>query len=219
RVGRARRLRHGRPERARRGRDRPRGVAGLRVRLRARAAGHDPLRDRRDPHLRRQRRPLPRAVLMRAPLPWIREFTPPDAGVGAVVGALNRVGLEVEGVEEPGREIVGVRVARVVDVVPHPNADRLTLVDLDVGDGATRVVCGATNVHPGMLAPYAPAGATLPGGVTLERRTLKGEVSDGMLLSPRELGLGDDHAGIMDLDATVEPGTDVREALGLDDVI
>jgi phenylalanyl-tRNA synthetase beta chain len=156
---------------------------------------------------------------MRAPLSWLREFTPLDAPVDDLVAALNRVGLEVEGVEQPGREIVGVRAARVVDVVPHPDADRLTLVDLDVGDGSTRVVCGAPNVHPGMLAPYAPAGATLPGGITLERRTIKGQVSDGMLLSPHELGLGDDHSGILDLDAAVAPGTDVREALGLDDVI
>ena len=156
---------------------------------------------------------------MRAPLSWIREFTPLDAPVDDIEAALNRVGLEVEGVEQPGLEIVGVRAARVVDVVKHPNADRLTLVDLDTGDGAARVVCGATNVHAGMLAPYAPAGATLPGGITLERRPIKGEVSDGMLLSPRELGLGDDHSGIMDLDASIAPGTDVREALGLDDVI
>jgi phenylalanyl-tRNA synthetase beta chain len=156
---------------------------------------------------------------MRAPLSWIRDFTPLDAPVDDVVAALNRVGLEVEGVEQPGREIAGVRAARVVEVVKHPNADSLSLVDLDVGDGATRVVCGATNVHPGMLAPYAPPGATLPGGITLERRKLRGEVSDGVLPSPRELGLGDDHSGIMDLDATIAPGTDVREALGLDDVI
>jgi len=146
---------------------------------------------------------------MRAPLSWIREFTPLDAPVDDIEAALNRVGLEVEGVEQPGLEIVGVRAARVVDVVKHPNADRLTLVDLDTGDGAARVVCGATNVHAGMLAPYAPAGATLPGGITLERRPIKGEVSDGMLLSPRELGLGDDHSGIMDLDASIVPGTGI----------
>jgi phenylalanyl-tRNA synthetase beta chain len=155
---------------------------------------------------------------MRAPLSWIREFTPLEVPVDDIVAALNRVGLEVEGVEEPGREIVGVRAARVLDVTAHPGADRVRLAEVDYGDGTTRVVCGAPNVRVGMVAPFAPVGATLPGGV-IERRTIRGQVSDGMLLSPRELGLGDDHEGIMDLDATVAPGTDVRDVLGLDDVI
>ena len=81
------------------------------------------------------------------------------------------------------------------------------------------MVCGATNVVAGMVVPYAGAGATLPGGITLERRTIRGQVSDGMLCSPRELGLGDDHAGILALDDAAELGSDVRELLGLDDVI
>ena len=156
---------------------------------------------------------------MRAPLSWLHDFTPLDRPVDEIVAALNQVGLEVEGVEQPGAELGDVTVARVLDVIAHPNADRLRLVDIDTGDGTTRVVCGAPNVHPGMLAPFAPAGATLPGGVTLERRTIRGQASDGMLLSARELGLGDDHAGIVDLDAAAVPGTDVREVLGLDDVI
>ena len=109
--------------------------------------------------------------------------------------------------------------ARVLDVVPHPDADKLTLVDIDNGSGQTRVVCGATNVVVGMVVPYAGGGATLPGGITLERRKIRGQVSDGMLCSPRELGLGDDHAGILALDPAAELGSDVRELLGLDDVI
>ena len=156
---------------------------------------------------------------MRVPLSWIRDFTPLDVPVDEIAAALNRVGLEVEGIDEPGREITGVRVARVLDVLAHPDADRLRLVDVDLGDRTTRVVCGAPNVHDGMLAPFAPAGATLPGGVTLERRKIRGQVSDGMLCSPRELGLGDDHDGILDLDPDAIPGTDVRELLGLDDVV
>ncbi|HWW45323.1 MAG TPA: phenylalanine--tRNA ligase subunit beta, partial [Acidimicrobiia bacterium] len=156
---------------------------------------------------------------MRAPLSWLRDFTPLDRPVDEIVAALNQVGLEVEGVEQPGAELGDVTVARVLDVVAHPNADRLRLVDIDTGNGTTRVVCGAPNVQAGMLAAFAPAGATLPGGVTLERRTIRGQASDGMLLSARELGVGDDHDGIVDLDATAVPGTDVREVLGLDDVI
>jgi phenylalanyl-tRNA synthetase beta chain len=156
---------------------------------------------------------------MLAPLSWIREFTQVTAPVAEIVAALNQLGLEVEAVEEPGAEIGGVVAARVLDVVRHPDADKLTLVDVDNGSGQTRVVCGAPNVKPGMTVPYAGVGATLPGGRTMERRTIRGQVSDGMLCSAAELALGDDHSGIFVLDETAELGADVREILGLDDVI
>jgi phenylalanyl-tRNA synthetase beta chain len=156
---------------------------------------------------------------MRAPLSWIRDFTPVDASVDEIVAALNQLGLEVEGVEEPGRDVLGVVAARVVDVAPHPNADKLTVVDVDFGSGSTRVVCGARNVAAGDVVPYAPAGARLPELGVLERRTIRGVDSDGMLLAPDELGLGDDHEGIVHLDDTAEPGADVRHLLALDDVI
>ena len=94
---------------------------------------------------------------MRAPLSWIREFTPVDAPVDEIAAALNQLGLEVEAIEEPGRELGGIVVARVLEVLPHPDADKLTLVDVEYGHGQTRVVCGAPNVVAGMLVPYAPA--------------------------------------------------------------
>jgi phenylalanyl-tRNA synthetase beta chain len=156
---------------------------------------------------------------MRAPLSWIRDFTPVDAPVPDLVSALNQLGLEVDGLEQPGAEITGVIAARVLNVEKHPNADKLSLVDVTTGDGETRVVCGAPNVVAGMVVPYAPSGATLPGGFSLERRTIRGEVSDGMLCSAKELGLGDDHSGILGLADDAELGVDVRELLGLDDVI
>jgi phenylalanyl-tRNA synthetase beta chain len=156
---------------------------------------------------------------MRAPLSWIREFTPVDAPVPEIVAALNQLGLEVDGVDQPGAEIVGVVAARVLGVEKHPDADKLSLVDVDYGSGTTRVVCGAPNVVAGLVAPFAPAGAMLPGGFTLERRKIRGQVSDGMLLSARELGLGDDHSGIVSLDPAADLGDDVRTVLGLDDVI
>ena len=155
---------------------------------------------------------------MRAPLSWIRDFTAVDAPVDKLVAALNQLGLEVEAVDEPGREVAGVVVARVLEVLPHPNADKLTLVDIDTSDGEARVVCGARNLTAGDVVPYAPAGSQIPGG-RLERRTIRGVESNGMLCSPQELGLGDDDEGILHLDAGADLGADVRELLGLDDVV
>jgi phenylalanyl-tRNA synthetase beta chain len=156
---------------------------------------------------------------MRAPLSWIREFTPVDAPTGDIADALNQLGLEVEEIDEPGREINGVVVAKILDVVPHPDADRIRLADIDDGDRQQRVVCGAPNIYPGMVAPFARVGAVLPGDFRIERRKIRGVVSEGMLASARELGLGDDHSGILELPSDTALGTDLREVLGLDDVV
>ncbi|MCZ7536319.1 MAG: phenylalanine--tRNA ligase subunit beta [Acidimicrobiia bacterium] len=156
---------------------------------------------------------------MRAPLSWIRDFTPLTGTTGEIADALNQLGLEVEEIDEPGRDVRGVVVCRILDVVAHPDADKIRLADVDFGDGTTRVVCGAANIHAGMVAPLARIGATLPGGFEIERRKIRGVVSEGMLCSPRELGLGDDHAGILALPDDAPLGTDVREVLGLDDVV
>src|SRR5215813_15222122 len=138
---------------------------------------------------------------MRAPLSWIRDFTPIEAKPADIADALNQLGLEVEAIEEPGRDINGVVAARILDVVPHPDADRIRLADVDFGDGQLRVVCGAPNIEPGMVVPFARVGAMLPGDFKIERRKIRGVVSEGMLCSARELGLGDDHAGILTLPA------------------
>src|SRR2546423_13497485 len=98
---------------------------------------------------------------MRAPLSWIRDFTPVEGSTDELVAALNQVGLEVEGVEEPGRDVRGVIAARVLDVVQHPNADKLTLVDVDFGSDSSRVVCGPANVAACHVIPYAPVCAAL----------------------------------------------------------
>ena len=156
---------------------------------------------------------------MRAPLSWIREFTPIDRAPADIADALNQLGLEVEGIDEPGRDINGVVVARILDVVPHPDADRIRLADIENGSGQLRVVCGAPNIEPGMVVPFARVGAVLPGDFKIERRKIRGVVSEGMLCSARELGLGDDHSGIISLPADAALGTDVREVLGLDDVV
>jgi phenylalanyl-tRNA synthetase beta chain len=132
---------------------------------------------------------------------------------------LNQLGLEVEAVDEPGKEINGVTTARILAVVPHPDADRIRLADIDFGGDELRVVCGAPNIEAGMVVPFARVGAVLPGGFTIEKRKIRGVVSEGMLCSARELGLGDDHSGILALPSDTELGRDVREVLGLDDVV
>jgi len=156
---------------------------------------------------------------MRAPLSWIREFAPVEATPADIAWALDRLGLEVEAIEEPGREIGGVIVARILAIEPHPDADRLRLAEIDHGSGTQRVVCGAPNIEPGMVVPFAPIGAVLPGDFRIERRKIRGVVSEGMLCSARELGLGEDHAGILALADDAPLGADVRGVLGLDDVV
>src|SRR5919204_2466184 len=151
---------------------------------------------------------------MRAPLSWLREFTPVEAPPVEIADALNQLGLEVESVDAPGEEIRGVVVARILDVLPHPDAHKIRLADVDFGAGTTRVVCGAPNIYAGMVAPFAMVGATLPGGFEITRRKIRGVVSEGMLCSARELGLSDDHSGIVELPADTPLGTDVREVLG-----
>ena len=156
---------------------------------------------------------------MRAPLSWIRDFTPIEADADVIGTALDNLGLEVEEIVSPGAEIGGVVAARIVEVLPHPNADKLQLADVDTGDGVVRVVCGAPNIRAGMVVPLATVGGHLPGGMEIAKRKIRGETSIGMLCSARELGLGDDHAGILAIEGDVELGTDVREVLGIDDVI
>jgi len=107
------------------------------------------------------------------------------------------------------QDLGDIVVARVLEVKPHPNADRLTLCLVDAGGagGPVEVVCGARNVQAGKSYPYAPVGALLPGGVRLERKPIRGVESNGMLCSAKELGLGDDHAGILELDTPAPPGS------------
>ncbi len=108
-------------------------------------------------------------------------------------------------------------VARVLEVKQHPNADRLSLCMVDAGGAPLEVVCGAPNVQAGKSYPFAPVGATLPGGLTLERRKIRGVESNGMLCSAKELGLGVDHAGILELQTDAPPGTPFLEAVPIDD--
>jgi phenylalanyl-tRNA synthetase beta chain len=117
------------------------------------------------------------------------------------------------------QELGDVLIARVLEVKKHPDADRLSLCLVDAGGGAApvEVVCGAPNVQAGKVYPYAPVGAVLPGGLKLERKKIRGVESNGMLCSAKELGLGADHSGILELDTTAALGTRFIDAMGIAD--
>src|SRR5712664_1217143 len=135
-----------------------------------------------------------------------------------VADRLARQVAPVDAVVPIHQDLRDVLVARVLEVRQHPNADRLTLCLVDAGGSAPlEVVCGAPNVQAGKAYPFAPVGATLPGGLKLERRKIRGVESNGMLCSAKELGLGVDHAGILELNTDAPPGTPFLEAVPIGD--
>ena len=150
---------------------------------------------------------------------WLKEWVPITVSTGQLCDQLTNSGLEVDGTECVAEGFSGVVVARVTAVEPHPNASRLSVCQVDDGAGTSTVVCGAANVRPGLLSAFARVAAVLPDGTVIGRSELRGVVSEGMLLSTRELGLDTDADGILELDADIECGTDLRVALGLDDVV
>jgi phenylalanyl-tRNA synthetase beta chain len=156
---------------------------------------------------------------VKVPLSWLREFAPFVDDVADLASSLSALGLVVEGVERVGEGLDGVIVARVVATRTHPDADKVQLVDADAGDddGSTRqIVCGAFNFGPGDLVPLATIGARLPNGMEIARRKVRGQWSEGMLCSPTELGLSDDHSGIMIVEAEgAGPGMALADALGI----
>src|SRR6266566_3375501 len=135
-----------------------------------------------------------------------------------IANRLARQVAPVDGVVPIHQDLRDVLIARVLEVRQHPNADRLTLCLVDAGGSAPlEVVCGAPNVHAGKAYPFAPVGATLPGGLKLERRKIRGVESNGMLCSAKELGLGVDQAGILELETDAPPGTPFLDAIPVAD--
>ena len=153
---------------------------------------------------------------MLAPLSWLRDFAPLEADPEVLADTLSGLGLVVEGLERVGEGLGDMVVARVLATRSHPDADQVQLVDVDTGNGdSLQIVCGAFNFSAGDLVPLAPVGARLPGGMEIGRRKVRGQWSEGMLCSGRELGLSDDHEGIMVLPAGHAPGSALTEALGI----
>lgn len=153
---------------------------------------------------------------MKVLLSWLREFAPFDADPFELGDQMSDLGMAVESIELLGTGLDGVVVAKVLELRPHPNADKIQLVDVDLGDGeALQICCGAFNMAVGDLVPLATLGTVMPGGMRIERRKLRGEWSNGMLCSAAELGFGDDQAGIMILPDDLDAGTDLRSALAI----
>jgi phenylalanyl-tRNA synthetase beta chain len=155
---------------------------------------------------------------MKVPLSWLREYVRTDATTEQIVHALSISSAEVNGVERHGvtGDLSLFKVGVVLEAEKHPNADRLQLTKVDVGEGKPyQIVCGAWNFGAGAKVAVALPGATLPNGLTLERRKLRGEVSEGMILAEDEVDLGADHDGIMVLDDALVPGTPLADVLPL----
>ncbi len=152
---------------------------------------------------------------MKLTLPWLREhLAGDDVAVAEIVERLTMLGLEVEGVVARGADLSTFKIAEVVGLRQHPAAERLRLCEVSTGSGTLEVVCGAPNVHLGMKAVFAPVGTVIPeSGQVLQPATIRGIVSQGMLCSARELGLGEDHAGIIELPADAPVGRPASEVL------
>jgi phenylalanyl-tRNA synthetase beta chain len=157
---------------------------------------------------------------MKLTLSWLKTHLQTDASLQQITDTLTQIGLELEGVENRGAALASFRVAHVIEAVQHPNADRLRACMVDAGEGVVSVVCGAPNAHTGMKAVFAAPGAFIPGtGATLKVGEIRGVQSAGMLLSAREMGLGDDHSGIIELPEDAPIGMPYPQYAGLDDPV
>ena len=151
---------------------------------------------------------------------WLRSLINPELSTEELCHRLTMSGLEVEGVEPAAPAFTGVVVAEVKEIAPHPNADKLRICQVDDGSGElVQVVCGAPNAAAGIKVPMARVGAVLPGDFKIKKGKLRGELSLGMLCSADELGMEQDHDGLLILDESLAVGTDIRDALNLDDNI
>src|SRR5512144_2374506 len=176
---------------------RPRAGPGLRLRHGDRADRDAQVRCSRSAQVFRERRPGPGAVPMKVPESWLRAYCDPEVGLEEIGDRLAMHTTEVErisqvGAPSPERFVVG----KVLSVERHPDADKLSICQVDAGDGGRTIVCGAPNVAAGQTVPVALPGAVMPDGTKLGKAKLRGVESNGMILSEAELELGDDAAGI-----------------------
>ncbi len=157
---------------------------------------------------------------MKFTLGWLKEHLETDASLDDIVLALTRVGLEVERLEHPGAALAAFRVARVLSAARHPQADKLQVLSVDAGDGPMQVVCGAPNARAGLVGVFGPPGAFVPGsGFELKVAEIRGVTSNGMMCSAKELELGEDHDGIIELPGDAPIGTPYPDYAGLTDPV
>jgi phenylalanyl-tRNA synthetase beta chain len=158
---------------------------------------------------------------MKFSLSWLKSHLDTDANIHAVADCLNRIGLEVEGIENPAERLKGFTVARVLTAERHPQADKLQVLTVDQGDGnPLQVVCGAPNARAGLVGVFGVEGATVPSnGMVLRKAAIRGVESNGMMCSSRELELGDDHDGIIELPVDAPVGAAFSDYADLDDPV
>ncbi|MEA3060028.1 MAG: phenylalanyl-tRNA synthetase beta chain [Sphingomonadales bacterium] len=158
---------------------------------------------------------------MKFSLEWLRQHLATDASAQEIADRLTAIGLEVEGLSNPAEALAPFRVAKVLTAEKHPQADKLQVLTVDAGTGEQiQVVCGAPNARAGMLGVFGPPGAYIPGSdLTLKVAAIRGVESRGMMCSSRELELGDDHSGIIELPADAPVGEAFTRYVGLDDPV
>ena len=152
---------------------------------------------------------------MKFSLAWLRQYLDTDATAQDIAARLTALGIEVEALEDPAEKLAGFRVAKVLTAAPHPNADKLQVLTVDTGEGELQVVCGAPNARAGLVGVLGTPGAVVPaGGFELRKSAIRGVESNGMMCSTRELELGDDHQGIIELPADAPVGTPFADYQG-----
>ncbi|MBU1346078.1 MAG: phenylalanine--tRNA ligase subunit beta [Alphaproteobacteria bacterium] len=157
---------------------------------------------------------------MKFTLSWLKDHLDTPASITEIADAMTMAGLEVEHVADPAAALAPFTVARIVEAVQHPNADRLQVCQVETVDGMKEIVCGAPNARAGLTTIYAPIGAYVPGlGVTLVEKPVRGVVSNGMLCSAAELQLADEADGIQELPPEIPVGTPVARLFGAEPVI
>ena len=157
---------------------------------------------------------------MKFTLSWLKDHLTTDASLEEILDALTRIGLEVEGVDNPGAALKAFRVARILSATRHPQADKLQVLSVDAGDGPMQVVCGAPNARAGLVGVFGAPGAYVPGlDVTLKVAAIRGVESNGMMCSARELQVGEGHDGIIELPDDAPVGTPYPDYAGLDDPV
>jgi phenylalanyl-tRNA synthetase beta chain len=152
-------------------------------------------------------------------LRWLRDYVDIDLAPAALADRLTMAGLEVDAIRETAPDFSRVVVAKILSLKPHPDSEKLSLCEVTTGADILPIVCGATNIQVGNVVPLALVGAAIPGGYTIKSSRIRGELSEGMLCSEEELGIGPDRSGIMLLPSELTPGQDLIDALDLRDVI